>query len=54
MGAISSIGMKKRKLNVMDRAKKATYVEGFEIAECGKQITDRGALTLFPMLDPLV
>ena len=34
-----------------DRAKKATYVEAFEIAECGKQIADREALALFPMLD---
>ena len=36
-----------------DRAKEATYVEAFEIAEFGKQITDREALVLLPMLETL-
>jgi LmbE family N-acetylglucosaminyl deacetylase len=33
------------------RAKTVTYVEAFEIAEFGRQITDQEVLQLFPMLD---
>lgn len=36
------------------QAEAVTYVEAFEIAEFGRQITDQEALELFPMLgDPL-
>ena len=35
-----------------ERARSASYVEAFEVAECGRQVTDREVLALFPMLDP--
>jgi LmbE family N-acetylglucosaminyl deacetylase len=35
-----------------ERAKKATYVEAFEIAEYGRQITDQEIRVLLPMLAP--